>query len=176
MSKKKKKSTKKKTDVKPVITKVNILQRSDSHCTEEGDGQKWGQRDCYAYSHTFHGIKVMGENEYSDVEVGFPIEADKTYWLLYGTYQSGDSFGSDTGNLHIVDLYQNKYTADCNVKALRDSYEDYKKTHKIKLATLKMDNGDTITHYVPWCGYFERLEFLEVLPVSLNQIDRYYVD
>jgi len=120
---------------------------------EPNDDDNWDRGDTDA-SYSIHGFEIVGDNDYFDGSISFEPDYKTPYFLLYVMYGTGDSFGSDGGQLLIVDLFENMETAKKNEEIIRNHGEDHSITlvteYKGKLTKYKTD--------APWVGYFEWLE------------------
>ena len=147
-------------------TQIQVIDRVYTYVTREGDPEDRWDRDSTGESHDIQGIRVVDENDYFDLTVDFEVVDDRDYYLLYGIYSTGDSFGHDEGRIQFVDLYESREVAEENAKRLRkhndgDSDDGY-------TATLVTEEGKDHEFYVPWKRYFERLSYLEVEPVRVG--------
>jgi hypothetical protein len=109
-----------------------------------------------ASTHTTHFIEGISLNEktYESLDLDYTPEAGVLYFLLWATYGTGDSFGHDSGNIVFVDLFKTEVDAEeCKHNLERAS--DYS-------ITLKSASGKSYAFSVPWIGYFESLENVEI--------------
>lgn len=97
--------------------------------------------------------------------------------LVYARYGSGDSFGHHSGQLHIIAAFTDPDVAKQTLERFEDSknivsfingkdgYDDSSKYYAIS-------NSQICSEYVPWNGYFERLESLELdtFPLKLHEL------
>jgi len=156
----------------PNKTEIHIVDKSYQHIVEHGDGEQWGRRDCTHTEHSIKGIEIA--DKYPTMTVPFKIIHNKPYYLLYVLYQTGDSFGYDTGNIEFAGLYKNYDLASKN----RDLIEEHNRKNKDDYGlgweskfqiTLYHTNTKTYQIHVPWTGYFERLESVEIQAVFLKR-------
>lgn len=91
-----------------------------------------------------------------DLLVDFEPNLDTTYYLVYGEYETGDSFGHETGNLSFQELFEDKDSAWELRNLLDKSKDEYCIEYKGK------------KYYIPWSGYFDRKEHVSVKPVILR--------
>lgn len=116
--------------------------------------------------HIIEGIELS--ERYFDLDVPFDVTDDKIYYLVYGIYNTGDSFHSDTGEIEFVDLYENEDDAyDCQ-KVLEAHYKVYIDNNKIEFCDLTRSNGIKYRFHAPWIGYFEELCYLQIDMVMLE--------
>ena len=161
---------------------VVVEKRAYTHVTREATEDKWDGDDT-ATDHHIEGIKraVM----YTDLEVGFELEEGRTYYLLYALYSTGDSFHHESGVIEYIGLYQDEKVAKENQGRLKkhndveekltDRWDPPSKAVRNKLAknhnsyscSLVTENGQEYLLHVPWHGYFEHLEGVDIQPVSL---------
>ena len=98
------------------VTRVAVLDHAYTTVTREADPNDEWDRDSTDTSHHIYGIQKA--QKYGDLECSFELLPNKTYYLLYYLYDTGDSFGSDTGNIEFVGLYQDKKLAEKSCDAL----------------------------------------------------------
>jgi hypothetical protein len=166
---------------------VKVIDDSHSYITEHGDGKQWGRRDCYAEEHNIRGVRDVGEKGYYDLQTAFDLDPTRPYFLVYGIYSTGDSFGHDEGRIEFVGLYEDLEVAHENVRRIQQHNEMYnqlenrwytsskqmskaemtklRKTFEPYSVQLVTEDGQEYKVHVPWHGYFERLTEVEVQPV-----------
>jgi hypothetical protein len=131
--------------------------------TREADpDDEWG-RDSTWTSHDVRGIRFPSSKQYGyTVTVPFKPKVNTDYYLLVAQYSTGDSFGSDDGaNFEIIGLYQSKRIAEENLQKLEATRKD------VRSVTLTAENGKKYTFAVPWNGYFESLDYVELHTVRI---------
>ena len=148
--------------------KIKIIDNVHYGVSREATEDQWDRDDTYE-DHNIEGIEVpKSKNAYYDLEVGFDILHGVDYYLLYGIYNTGDSFGHDDGRIEFVDLYEDRNVAEDNAKRLRkhndDNRNDFMKDGYYS-AKLLHESGKEYDFHVPWKGYFENLSYLEVVAV-----------
>ena len=136
---------------------VEIVDDEYTEVTRHADPDEQWDADDTDTSHCVRGFKVS--DRYYDLSVGFEPEYGKTYFLLYATYSTGDSFSNHGGRIEFVDLYEDENVAWENHRRLDRHGEGYS-------AKLLHESGEEYMFSVPWVGYFESLENLEVLAVQ----------
>lgn len=142
------------------VSYVNITDEVDTWVTVESDGQMYGQGECTAQSHTITGLQ-LAEGKYGDIGVPFKVVEGETYYLLWASYNTGDSFSHQEGLVCFIDLFQSKEVAEENAKRCTAKLEEYS-------VCIKLDDGREYKMHAPWEGYFESLNFIEVLPLKLG--------
>ena len=145
-----------------MTTRVKVIDNVYGGITEEANPNDSWSRDSTYEDHNIEGIRVV--DGYYDLEVGFEVEPGRDYWLLYGIYSTGDSFGTDDGRIEFVDLYEDRLVAEENAKRLR-KHNDEGEGFSCELVH---ESGKDFQFHVPWKGYFERLSYLEVQPVRVG--------
>jgi len=134
---------------------INIVDNDYVVVTRHADPDERWDGDDLSMDHSIEGFNLV--EGYGDLEVGFEPDFDKTYFLLYGIYSTGDSFHHEEGRIEFVDLYEDREVAWENYRRLEKSNE--------YTVTLKHESGKEYGFYVPWRGYFENLSSLDVLAV-----------
>lgn len=117
----------------------------------ENDG--WDRGDTET-TNIIHSFKII-DDDYNDGIIKFDPKYDRPYFLLYVVYGTGDSFGSDSGKIWFVDLYENMETAQANQKIIQDHGEDFSITLLSEYEEGKLTKYETSA---PWIGYFEWLQ------------------
>jgi len=135
---------------------VDIVDNGYTEVTRHADPDERWDGDDLSTDHSIEGFNLRKES-YGDLEVGFEPDFDKTYFLLYGIYSTGDSFHHEEGRIEFVDLYEDGEVAWENYRRLEASNE--------YTVTLKHETGKEYGFYVPWRGYFESLTSLDVLGI-----------
>ena len=126
--------------------------------TRHADPDERWDGDDLAYSQTIHGYSIHNKNSYGET---FPMvsepDKNKTYWLVYVNYSTGDSFHHKTGCICFVDIFENASDAEHLAKLL----EEDAKTEDLDFKPLKVKFPSGIEKEIctsTWKGYFETLE------------------
>ncbi len=154
------------------MTKILIKNECWSHNTTEPDRDDEWSRASTSTNNNVTGIQIVKGNGYSEFETCFDVLPDGTYYLLYGVYSTGDSFGNDDGVICYVDLYKTKEKAEDSKNALQRHYDKEKDSHNRDWntwnnCTIANENGVLYSFHVPWMGYFEHLSALVVHEVRV---------
>ena len=143
------------------MTKINII--------DDMYGDVYGDRT-YT-NHSIKGIEIS-KNNYCEFETCFdiPENSDKTYYLVYVNYDTGDSFGRDEGKISFIDLYETFSKAEDTAKRIRVHYNTNKELYVDEKYSLTViaENGKEYNICPSWMGCFERLNYIVVLPVTLE--------
>lgn len=163
---------------------AEVVVEDDAHTyvTREATEEQWDGDD----THTDHSIRGIREAVmYSDLTVDFDLVEGQTYYLLYATYQTGCSFYTETGKIEYIGLYRELKVAKENLgrvqkhneteQKLNDRWDPPTKKERRALAKdhesysvpLVTEKGQKYLVHVPWHGYFERLEGVDIEPVTL---------
>lgn len=140
---------------------MSVLYIQDESYTEKTTSEPPENEDPYYRdsTHTTHSIqgislKKRGSRYNETLELDYQPDADALHYLVYALYSTGDSFGHDSGRIEFIDLF--KTESDAN-----DCHELLKKA-KDGSARIKSGGGKAYTFSVPWIGYFDRLESIEI--------------
>lgn len=101
------------------------------------------------------------------------------YYFLYVIFETGDSFGREGGNFEPIGAYVDFDVAEKNRSSIEEHYnyfqsslvkkdrEKEKRLGSLCSINLLRENGDEFSMHVPWTGFFEFLQTveIEVLPV-----------
>jgi hypothetical protein len=106
---------------------------------------------------------------YFDFSIPFIPEHSKQYYLVVVSYTNGDSCGTYPRRLDYVMLYETLEKAEKTQDDIIEHNKIYK-MDKVKVPSLKitLENNESMTCACYWQGYFERLEFVEIIPLKLN--------
>jgi hypothetical protein len=119
------------------------------------------------------GIRVVKDNEYSNLVVPFEISDDKGYFLVSVVYTTGDSFNTTTGVIEHVELYDDRKQAEATAETISKHNEIHNDAHKLgtkqlaileelygdsHFVKLKNSAGKVYKQHAPWRGYFESVE------------------
>lgn len=91
-------------------------------------------------------------------------------WLVTVGYTTGDSLGRDPEVRHeYVDIYPTRDAAEVVAKAIRAHERRAKTTSEDERnMPITFGNGETRKIYLPWTGFFQSLEFIEVQEVTVG--------
>lgn len=141
-------------------------------CTENyHSGEKYGDwRKSYDCSVTC--VRVLGEDEKSGFhgETFLLPDDTTTAYVVYMIYGSGNSFGHSDGNIDILHCTASSEKAHALAKMITENPNEF----SIKF----IDDFDReISIYNNGAGYFEHIDYVEVLSFDLNgQPRRYHVN
>lgn len=118
------------------------------------------------------GINVVGEDEYFDTVVSFDINDNERYYLLFAVHTEDDSFNHCPDCITIIDLYQNRKTAEINQERLVGHHKnqprgDQYREHDILL--LKDDGTEQNYHISSWGKVFNVLQEIVVEEVMVSK-------
>lgn len=132
---------------------------------EEGEYGSWGKT--YTFDGPTHG-KLSAD-------YGEPIldsaQPGQTFYAVIAVWSSGDSFGcAESGSMDVISVYPTLQQAESVVEKLsahtaRYSSDQWNYEYRCDIET---PDGQPYRYYVPWLGYFETLEVLEVFPIILE--------
>lgn len=103
-----------------------------------------------------YGIKLS--DEYFDISVPFEVNKGDIVHLVYVSYETGDSFGHESGRHEYIAAYKTKEEAEKVVNLLINDFYYTKERNKGYLE-LPLGNGGTFTYSTStYKGYFEDVE------------------
>lgn len=123
---------------------------------------EWREDNTVTIRDTFRAIastSKLGRDRYYDVQVAFEPQKGRDYFVVFGIYSSGDSFGRESGKVAFIELFEDETKA----------YDFARLISKTPEYSVKFDG---ITYYIPWVGYFESLEVCDVKRVRLAEGER----
>jgi hypothetical protein len=155
-------------DRKPIDSTVWIRCTSEVTVTREPtEGDSWDRGNT---STTWYVGDVYKEDtksnplpkgDYHTLDVGYKIKPG-TYYLVFAVYSTGDSFGHDEqSSIDFIDLFKT-----------HDAAEECKSTlvavkQGVFSVPLTTSCGNQIQYSVPWTGYFDSLDYIEIKTVTL---------
>lgn len=141
-------------------------------CTHDyHSGEKYGDWST-SYSSSVLGVRLLEEDEKADYnsEVFILPDDTKTAYVVYMIYSTGDSFGHSEGNIDLIHCTASSEKAHALAKLITDNPNEY---------TIKFtdDFDREISLYNPGAGYFEHIDFVEVVSYEIGSSPRrYYVN
>lgn len=135
----------------------------------------WDQNDI-SHDYSINGFQIVENDnlisQYYDLEIPFEPESNKTYYLLYVRYSTGDTFHHEDGCIEYMDLYFTMQDAEENAKKIQESSKKTNECFKNPdywSVTLTDAVGNVHKMSAPWKGYFEHLESVEIEAISLKE-------
>jgi len=127
--------------------------------------------DDVSYNTTVKGIRVAGSKQHHEFTVPFEPVPGVTYYLVVVTYNTGDSFHREDGCTEFVSMWTTSAGADRAAQAILEHYRTFREnkvsySYKIELEGAR----EPAELFATWCGYFERMTSVEVVPVQLGGI------
>lgn len=110
---------------------------------------------------------VEAEEEYASyrtVIADLPVESGDTVYAVIVRYSTGDTFGNDTGQYRVMDVFATEDEAQELSKAVLDQTRN---AHNDRLVPYELTHNDK-TYYTDWFGYFEQFESVGVHCVKVN--------
>jgi hypothetical protein len=160
-----KKAAKKINEILPKVTHISVVDYVDEYITSYADpDDEWG-RDSTAQSHSIQGISI--HPNYGDLDVSFDVLPNQTYYLLYYLYETGDSFGSDSGRIEFVCLYNDQTLAEKSCASMNKfNRNDRNKQGHVNPVTIWNDLGQPYQEHIN-DDYFGGFEVAGVISVQL---------
>jgi hypothetical protein len=138
--------------MKNVYVIDNVFYRESDFCDEDSSFSRPNTRE----DHSIVGLSLNKPDlnassitNYELIPVDIEVKRGVKYYLVYASYDTGDSFGYDTGQLDVIFLYEDEDRAKQAVKILEHSPE-YQED-------IPTNTEAMVTHYIPWNGYFDSL-------------------
>jgi len=128
---------------------------------------KWDRADTYT-SHDIRGFVI--NEKYNDLLLGFKLEKDIDYYLVYVVYSTGDSFGHDSGyGIEYIDMYKTYEEATKVQKALENESPEFKYGVGENMIQIKNHMGQDYDLYTgAWKGYFESVDNIDIATIRLQ--------
>jgi hypothetical protein len=148
---------------------IQIIVETTEYETSEPDPEdSWDRADTAMEVVGVSAIRVSGRveirhgwygNDTFDVE---PNEHGFVYAVI-ARYSTGDTFGHDDGRVQVMDVFDNNEAAAALTVALECSERDKDQT----VVDFELKHGGR-EYYLPWVGYFEHLENVDVHPLRVS--------
>lgn len=150
---------------------------SQQEVTNEADPEDKWSSDSTHTDYTVSSVlrKVDG---YADIASPFELELNTEYFLVYliysrGNSSRGDSFSHHSGsNIEFIEVFKDRSKAEALEAMIEKNHSNYNSkkdfgegSHQI---TYKDECGNDKLLYCPWNGYFENLDSVQVLSVTLE--------
>lgn len=156
---------------KQTYIKINHTQHTD--ITREATQDEWDADDLM-HSHSFDGYSI-GDKDWWDFIIN-DYDPNKTYYMVYVLYGTGDTFHHEDNCICMVELFDNAEDANalCHAIEKNDAKNDrvtcdYSYNIKVKLPSGRKYE----TSASSWTGYFECFESANVEAVVLNEHYKY---
>lgn len=107
-------------------------------------------RDSYDGSVSVTGVQLSKVDGYDTLGSEYNYGVGDVCYLVWAQYSTGDTFGRNGGQYELLE-----------VLPTREEAEDRKKFYE-NLTDLESENVGQAIGSVPWLGYFESLDFVEV--------------
>lgn len=142
---------------------LRIETTSHTEVVREADPDQEWDGDDLAHYYSVEGWTAQNKDSYGTT---FPMEGkidkNKTYWLVYVIYSTGDSFHRESGCFEAVHVFEDANDADALAEALKKDYEN-KDDYNYEPLNVNLPSGREIEVYTgTWKGFFESLEGVHV--------------
>lgn len=131
--------------------------------TQEANIEDSWSRDSTATSWTFDNLSVTrpiyGFSELASAD--FEVKPGDVVHVVVAVWSTGDSFGHDEGaQCEVFGVYKDLEKAKACEEALEKATE-YE-------LIIKTESGKTLKLHCPWHGYFESLDYVQVLTMTVQ--------
>jgi len=154
---------------KPETVKLHVLYSQTSEGGDPESDEPYSNRSDENTSTTFRGAVVgdvssfrWNHQTFEVPKEAFASPRDRVFAVV-GYYTDGDTFGTSYGNMHIVEVCGNIEHAHALARALEAEDRAERKERNPSIF-----GGSK--RYVPWGGYFNRLERIEVEVLNILSI------
>ncbi|HET8688511.1 MAG TPA: hypothetical protein VFM18_18010 [Methanosarcina sp.] len=119
-----------------------------------------------SYSNYFD--RITKTDEYPDVVSMHDFKAGDQAYLVWAEWSSGDSFGhGDRNNVEALGVFMHKHDAENFAQVLRETRSN--KSESGNFSWTSSEGQIVETGCLPWCGYFETLDNINVELVSVGE-------
>ena len=148
---------------------VSIEKTSYHTVTDEADpNDEWScdSTDCHHDVGSLREVKDRGDFIFT------PNKIQDEYFLVYATYSTGDTFHSEGGCFQPIAIYSDYQSAEKTKSRLEDWTKE-KKDESEYNTIIQLEDGSggfkDFQFHVPWIGYFEHLEEIEIKKLLLHR-------
>jgi len=141
---------------------IKVKNQNHAEVTREAALDKWDRDDTFTY-HNINGIELS--DEYGDIPVPDDFRISGPMYLVYVIYSTGDSFGYDShAGEEYIGVYKDREIAQETANKIKEDYKNNKED--FNHITLLDSVGNEFQQYTgAWKGYFDNLEYVEVVMV-----------
>lgn len=113
------------------------------------------------------GVSLTSRDRWNEEHLGclVDVKAGDPVFVLYMTYDTGDTFGRATGRGEVIWVFKD---ADLARKALAQWKEENDKRDPEFSITFEVDGGETVTQSNPAAGYFENVGYIDLESFLVN--------
>lgn len=151
--------------------KVQVLISSSEYITEEADpNDSWDRPNTATEINSVRVVKTDKElpddYRYQSSDV-FEVSDDaKLVYVVIARYSTGDTFGNDDGHYAVFDVLTEEWQVSALMSKILDTVPGWTPDGKVN-TKYEFEYNDK-THIVPWSGYFESFEDVEVHEVTIG--------
>lgn len=98
------------------------------------------------------------DQSYHSMPMDFKVDKGDDVFIVWAEYTTGDSFGRDGGNVELVLAFESYDKAEMCEKKIKEHYNN----GDSYTLDLKSSSGKDISFFVPWKGYFESLDCVNI--------------
>ena len=146
---------------------MELFVQYHEHCTESyHSGEQYGDwRKSYDFG--IDGVSLTSRDSRNEEKLGclVDVKAGEPVFVLYMTYDTGDSFGRATGKGEVIWVFKDPMLA---MKAKQQWQEENDKRDPEFSITFEVDGGETVTQSNPAAGYFENVGYIDVATFLVN--------
>lgn len=120
------------------------------------------------YSHKIDN-EIVETHSYPDVVTSLDFQHGQNAFVVWAVYSTGDSFGrAECSSSEVFGIFEDYKSASELKEALR-SFNKRRKGTRLDVTT---SDGQKFTDYVPWTGYFESIEYVEITLVTVKKLKK----
>ena len=155
--------------------KINNYSITSSFYSDEEYGSWYVE-----HTNSIRSISISKKNGLFDLVINDDIDTTKSLYLLYAEYSQGNSFGNESGCIEYIKLFKSLEEANLFKNEL-EKFEKYSESNFIE-EDLKPSLFEVTSKYpfersfeyfgekfyLPWGGYFESLDLLDVIELNFE--------
>lgn len=136
-------------------------------CTESyHSGEQYGDWHS-SYDFGVDGVSLTSKDRYDEEKLGclVDVKAGELVFVLYMTYDSGDTFGTARGQGEVIWVFKDVNLA---MKAKEQWRIENDKPNPDFSIKFEVDGGEYVTQSNPAAGYFENVGYIDVSTFLVN--------
>ena len=146
---------------------MDLFVQYHEHCTDSyHSGEQYGDwRESYSFG--VDGVSFTSHGQWNEDVLGclVDVKAGEPVFVLYMTYDTGDTFGHADGKGEVIWVFKDAALA---MKAKQQWQEENDKRDPEFSIRFEVDGGEFVTQSNPAAGYFENVGYIDVSTFLVN--------
>lgn len=146
---------------------MELFVQYHEHCTHSyREDKEWGEwRESYDFG--IDGVSLTSRDRWNEEKLGclIDVKAGDAVFVLYMTYDTGDTFGRADGKGEVIWVFRDPTLA--MVAKAKWELENEKRDPEFSIE-FEVDGGEKVTQSNPAAGYFENVGYISVETFLVN--------